>query len=366
MADSRIKVLVGDNSSFVRVVMSDILNSDPDIRVIDTAVNGEDLIAKTKMHRPDVIVFDTEISKSERHFTMKRIMNECPTPMVMSGCESKLNQKAMLEFRKIGANYFVIRPARIFKSELRTISDDIILKVKSAVNFEKQQVAVVKVSPFSSGIPAAFSSSVVRRNVKKARPSHVIVIGSSTGGPAAVEQIIKNLSPDFPAAVLIAQHMPIGFTRTFANRLNSITSLNVEEGEHGMLIEAGKIYIAPGNHNMIVSSVMGVKDNFRIEFAEGDCDSFDKPSIDMLMQSVAAAYGNKAIGVMLTGLGRDGTIGSRAIYESGGIILAQDEASSVVYGLAKSAIEEGCVHRILPLAEISGYLSTLVNNLKVN
>lgn len=342
MPGSKIKVLIGDNSSFSRLVMSDILNSDPGIEVIDTASSGDELLNKSKKLKPDVIYLDTAIVRNERFFTLSRIMSECAIPLVLSGTEEKQDEKMIIEAHDAGVAEVIIKPPHTLQPELRSISDEVIDKIKSAV---KQK-------------PKRRSFAVRKRNFKSRAQelTHVVVIGSSTGGPQAVEAILKGLRSTYTGAVLIAQHMPAGFTRSFAERLNAISELPVEEAEHGMLVEAGKVIVAKGNTNMIVTSVMGIKNKFRVEFAD-ETSSYDRPSIDLLMKSAAEAFGRNTIGVILSGMGNDGTMGVKAICEKGGFTLAQDEDTCVIFGMGKSAVENGYIHKVLPISAIADYVS---------
>lgn len=343
---SKIRVLIGDNSSFARLVMSSILNSDPGIEVIDTASSGDELVDKARRLKPDVIFIDSAIVRNERFFTLKKILSECGTPMVLSGTEETQDSKVLMEARIAGVSEVIIKPRHVLQPELRTIREEIIGKIKSAAG-KKITLQVIENTP---GLMQR------QRRSRPAEPTHVVVIGSSTGGPQAVEAILKQLRSSYTGAVLIAQHMPGGFTRSFADRLNAISELPVEEAEHGMLVEAGKIIVAKGDTNMVVTPLMGMKNRFRVEFSE-ETDSYDRPSIDLLMRSAAAAFGHNTIGVILSGMGSDGTLGVKAICEYGGFTLAQNEESCVIFGMGRSAVEHGYIHKVLPISEISNYVA---------
>jgi two-component system, chemotaxis family, protein-glutamate methylesterase/glutaminase len=353
MPASKIKVLIGDSSSFARLVMSDILSADPGIEVIDTASSGDELFDKTHKLRPDVVFIDTDIENNERFFTVKRIISECLVRVVVAGTEEKLDTKTMSEARGMGVSGFVIKPYHRLQPDLRTIGDEAIMKIKSAVSG-------------SATLRITLSDREARQNGIRLKrehkiPSHIVVIGASTGGPQAIETIVRNIKKSFTGAVLIAQHMPSGFTRTFAERLDSIASVPVEEAEHGMLVEAGKVILAKGDHNMSVVPLMGMKDRFRVELSQ-DVSMYDRPSVDLLMRSAAEAYGADTIGIILSGMGNDGTLGVKAICEKGGFTIAQDEETSTIFGMARAAVESGYIHKVLTIDQVAHYINININS----
>jgi two-component system chemotaxis response regulator CheB len=202
---------------------------------------------------------------------------------------------------------------------------------------------------------ATRGGSAVRAAHKE--PSCLVVLGGSTGGTKALETIIRGLSQQLSAAVLVAVHLPEKFTRSFTLRLRSLTPLKVVEGRAGVRLESGKIIVAPGDKNMMVSRNMGLKNDWRIAFSEEPTEAFDRPSVDILMKSVARLAGAKTLGVVLTGMGQDGTQGTKAILSKGGETIAQDEASSAIFGMAKSAIEKGNITKVLGLSQIPDYIN---------
>lgn len=346
---SRIKVLIGDNSSYARLVMSDILNSDPGIEVVDTASSGDELLEKARRLQPDVIYLDTGIVKSERFFTLEKIVRECAAQFVVSACEDGSDDRLMSEAKEIGVSDFVVKPPHILQPGLRSIGSEIIVKIKSAVT---QKAG-------TSRLRASLLSSKDVRKKKITEPTHLVVIGASTGGPQAIEGILKKLRTPFSGTVLIAQHMPQGFTKSFAERLDDISPLPVVEAKHGMPVEAGKVIVAKGGSNMIVSSLMGMNHRFRIEL-KAEASEYDRPSVDKLMQSAAKAFGPKTIGVILSGMGSDGTLGAKAVCESGGITFAQDPDSATIYSMIRSALDKGYIHKVISLPEIANYITRLV------
>jgi two-component system chemotaxis response regulator CheB len=194
-------------------------------------------------------------------------------------------------------------------------------------------------------------------------PKGVVVIGASTGGTQAIEKIVAKLDQNLEACVLIAVHLPAGFTRSFTQRLQNLTSLKVVEGKAGLNLKKGKIIVAPGGQDMIVTGRKENATNWKIAFASESSDQYDSPSVNMLMHSVAEVAGEKALGIILTGMGKDGTEGLKAIQKKGGITVAQDQASSVIFGMAKSAIEKGYVSHVRSLLRIPGFINKFVADL---
>jgi two-component system, chemotaxis family, protein-glutamate methylesterase/glutaminase len=353
MSLPRIKVLIGNNSGYSRLVMSDILNSDPGIEVVDTASSGDELLEKARRLRPDVIYLDTDIIKNERFFTLKKIMNECSAPLVVSGSDDVGDAKVMNEAREIGLHDLIIKPYHILQPGLRPMSSEIISIIKSAVTRK----------PVNGDIKrASFPASKREPRRKASEPTHLVVIGASTGGPQAIESVLRKLRSPFSGTVLIAQHMPMGFTKSFAERLDAVSPVPVVEAKHGMLIEAGRVIVARGDSNMVVASLMGMKNRFRIELMAGTSE-YDRPSIDMLMVSAAEAYGERTIGVILSGMGSDGTLGTKAVCEKGGLTFVQDPGSATIYSMGQSALDKGYIHKVLSLHEISSYITRIVKPL---
>lgn len=350
MSMPKIKVLIADNSSFARLVMSDILKSDPVIEVVDTASCGDELFDKARRLKPDVIYLDAGMVRHDRFLSIRRIMNECTVPMVVSATSEKYDEKTINDAREAGVVDYIIKPQHILQPGLRSIGNEVIGKIKSA--------ARIKPVPAS---PTRESSGTVRINRLEKRayqaPTHLVVIGASTGGPQVLDQLVKNIRPGFTGAILIAQHMPGGFTRSFAERLNAISSLPVCEAENGMPVEAGRIIVAKGDTDNIITPLMGMKQKCAISFVE-ETSAYDRPSIDMLMESAAAAFGNKTMGIILSGMGSDGTMGAKAICKSGGLTMAQDEESCAIFGMGKAALEQGYIHKVLTVNQICDYINS--------
>ncbi|RYD78457.1 MAG: chemotaxis protein CheB, partial [Sphingobacteriales bacterium] len=293
-----------------------------------------------------------------------RMAEQSAAGLVLLGKEDKINAALLLESIQKTACQILVKPDASLVPQMRTIADELVQKVRLAASVQIPVLQLHDIAPTAEILAeeSGFSSTIetIRQrhkaqNAGKA-PSHIIVIGASTGGAPAIEYILRRLPADFSGAVLIAQHMPPGFSTTFTRRLNSICDLPVEEATSGAKIEAGKVIVATGEANLQVKTLMGSKTNLCVEFSYEDYSIYDRPSVDLLMQSTAQLYDAKAVGIILSGMGRDGSIGMRAIHEKGGYTLAQNQDSSAIFGMAKSAIEEGVINKVLPLTEIPRYL----------
>lgn len=331
-------------------MLSDILNTEVDLEVVDTAENGEDLIYKIRHLRPDLVIADYYLPKNHRMFVFRRIQAEFNIPILMIIGKEQVSDHFLFEAMKRGVYDYVKITQNTLFPQFRSISSEIVAKVRAVMEVKSQQLAL------RQGPPAALPAGPVGTSPGK-EPSCLVVIGGSTGGTKALETIVRGLSLKLSAAVLVAVHLPEKFTRSFTQRIRSLTSLKVVEGRAGLRLESGKIIVAPGDKNMIVSRHLGLKHDLRVAFSEEPADEFDRPSVDMLMKSVARLAGPRTLGVILTGMGKDGTLGTKAILNKGGETIAQDEASSAIFGMAKSAIEKGNITKVMGLNQIPDYIN---------
>lgn len=356
MNKGKIKVLIADNSGFVRLVMSDILNRESDMEVIDTAIDGDELLEKVNSRRPDVIIADVGIPKNYNLFAMKRIGEQDRCRIILTGREEKLGKNIIAEMNALGIKNILIKPENILQPQLRSISEEIIKKVRGVAIPLSESIRIAEVI-------AARRLTATNRFLAKEKHepdivnNNIVVIGASSGGPAVIETILSGLDKDFQATVLVAQHIPSSFTATFINRLRRATGLEIVAGEKGMQVKPGMVIVAPGDKNMIVKQGSG---KVIISFVNDSNKNTDTPSIDLLMQSVAKVYKKNVLGVILTGLGRDGTAGASAINLSGGTVIAQDKNSSAAFSMAKSAIESGCIRQVLPPEAIIKYINRFI------
>ena len=340
-----IDVLVVDDSPLMQRIITRLLQSDSRIRVIDTASDGVEALDKVKRHRPDVVTLDIEMPRMDGLEALGHILREAPTPIVMlSGLqEADFAVRAL----QLGAVEFVAKPSGTLSIDLYKVREELIQKVKMATMVNLERTLSDRKTLTSSSVES--SDSPARRPVAAGDPEYLVVIGASTGGPRALRQIVSALPGDLPAAFLIVQHMPAGFTKSFSERLNKHSPLRVVEAEEGEVVKMGHGYVAPGGVHL---TVVAEGSRCRLRLLETPPVNGVRPSVDVLMNSVAQARGDKAIGILLTGMGADGTDGLTAIHTSGGVTIAQNRETSAVFGMPRSAIRAGVVARVRSLDAI--------------
>lgn len=349
-----IKVLVIDDSALVRQTLTEIINSDPQLQVIGTAADPYFAARKIRDTIPDVITLDIEMPRMDGLTFLKTLMAQYPLPVVIISSLTQLGSDLALQALELGAVEIVA------KSEIRNTKEhlqDSRIRITDAIKAARM-VTVKRHSlnkPLQPYTPVAKpvlpqASAAIYKTTDK-----VIAIGASTGGTEALRFFLKNTSPNCPA-ILIVQHMPAGFTRSFAEHTNAVCEVTVKEAVHGEQIVRGHAYICPGGqHMMLVRS--GAK--YFIRLRDGELVNRHKPSVDVLFDSVAENAGQNAIGVIMTGMGRDGAAGLLKMRQAGAKTIAQDEQSSVVFGMPKEAIKLDAADRVLPLKDIPGYVGSL-------
>jgi two-component system chemotaxis response regulator CheB len=352
---NKVRVLVADSSSYTRLVLEEIIAAEKDITVTGVASDGDELVQLLKLSGASVVMADYGLPKNNRFFTFKRIFSEVPTPIVLLLEKELLTLELVKEVTALGVYAIILKPEGALFPNYRSIAAEVLMKVRAVqqTDFCDMQRRLLLLQQEVADMPK-------RKPKQKVAPVEtVIVIGASTGGTQAIEYIIRHLSPDLQASILIAVHLPVAFTRTFTRRLQELTPLTVKEGRSGLLLQPGKIIVAPGERNMVVKPVMGNRASLKIDFEEEETVSFDLPSVDVLMESVAQSAVKRIVGVILTGMGKDGTVGAGLIKGRGGVVIAQNEASSAIFGMAKSAIDSGFIKEVLPLGEIAQYINNL-------
>ena len=334
-----IRVLVVDDSALVRVALTDILNKTKDIKVIDTARNGKEAIEKVLKLKPDVITLDIKMPVMDGLTALKIIMEKQPTPVIMLSAMTKKGAKETIEALKLGAVDFIPKPSASY--DLSTIADELIQKIRAVATTTPNIIRLQNLK--------RFRGEVVRGCWNKCKGNICVLIGSSTGGPSALEQIIPRLPSDIPAPIFIVQHMPPNFTQQLADRLNSISEVEVKEAENNERVKNGVAYIAPGGKHMKVRRVFDI---VRIKIVDGKPVNAVKPSVDVTAESVVQSYGGNVVGVILTGMGSDGAYGMKMI-NAGGLTIACSQDTCVIFGMPKAAIELGAIVSIKPLYEIA-------------
>ncbi|WP_456469417.1 protein-glutamate methylesterase/protein-glutamine glutaminase [Archaeoglobus sp.] len=334
------RVLVVDDSALVRMAVSDIL-SKAGIEVIDTAKNGKEAVEKTLKLKPDVVTLDIKMPVMDGLTALKLIMEKQPTPVVMLSSLTKEGAKETLEALKLGAVDFITKPGGALV-DLSSIEQEIVEKVRMAATTSLNILRLQNLKKIKG--------EVVRGSWGKKTRDVCVLIGSSTGGPSALEMIIPRLPADIPAPIFVVQHMPPGFTQQLAERLDNISEVKVKEAENNEKVKDGVVYIAPGGYHMKVRRATNV---VRIKIVDGEPVNAVKPSVDVTADSVVQAYGENVVGVILTGMGEDGAYGMKMIKDRGGLTIASSEDTCVVFGMPKAAIELGGIVSVKPVFEIA-------------
>lgn len=346
-----VKVLIVDDSAFMRNTLSSMISSDPDIEVIGIARDGVEAIEKVASLKPDIVTLDVEMPRMNGLEALKEIMDKYPVPVLMVSSLTNEGALVTLEALDLGAVDFIPKNLSDLSINIVKIRDTLINKIKifSKIRLPRRRAAL---SPKPISMPEKTQQYTSSRRVA------IVAIGSSTGGPKALQTIISCIPKNYPVPIVIAQHMPAAFTGPFAERLNQLSDIHVKEAENGETITRGVIYIAPGGGHMGLvrkkiteTSISILGDNGKYIY---------KPSVDFLMQSTVESFSGNVLGVILTGLGNDGEEGMRQIKNKGGRTIAESEETCIVYGMPRSVINAGIADKIVPLNEIAGELINAV------
>ncbi len=342
--DSKIRVLIVDDSFMMRKIITDIISSDSRLEVIYSAKEGKEAIEKIALLKPDVVTLDVNLPQMHGLAVLNEIMKVQPTRVIMCSAHTRQGAASTISALEAGAVDFVAKPSGEISLDLATLKDELILKIKLAAEISLDKLtATVKTVDVSEPVFKPESN-----DVKK-----IVIIGASTGGPKAVLQIMKNLSADTPAAFLIIQHMPKGFTSSFAERISESSNFKAKEAEEGNVISQGSAYVAPaGSHMLLEKCLVGQLNQLKLRITQDPPVNYLRPSITVTMNSAVEAFAPNLIGVILTGMGKDGLEGVRLIKEQGGLVIAQDESTSVIWGMPKVVAEGGLADEVLPLSEI--------------
>lgn len=354
----KIRVLVVDDSAFMRKIISDMINSNEKLQVLDTAKNGKEAIEKIHGLNPDVVTMDIEMPILDGLSALKKIMANKPVPVIMLSSLTKAGADATVKALQLGAIDFITKPTSIFKINADNVKSELIDKIiiSSKVKFNKEIGYNSYKKPKTS--PKKIKQSNKSNNYATSKLNKIVAIGTSTGGPRALQSIIPNLPKDINASFVVVQHMPPGFTKSLSERLNSISEVSVKEAEHNDILHSGYVYIAPGDYHM---EIVKDKSRFRINLTKASPVSGHRPSVNVMVDSIANMGINNVIGVILTGMGSDGAEALKNLKNnSNGYIIAQDEDSCVVFGMPKAAIKLGIVDKVLPLNKITDELIKVV------
>jgi two-component system chemotaxis response regulator CheB len=348
---AKTRVLIIDDSALVRSLLTEIVNREPDLEAIGAA---PDPLAAREMIRalnPDVLTLDIEMPKMDGLDFLERLMRLRPTPVVMVSTLTERGAEATFKALELGAIDFVSKPRLGIAAGLQGLATDICEKIRAASRARMHR-HLRQAAQHADG--ESLSAKSAPTHYSRISTEKLIAIGASTGGTEAIREVVSRLSADSPA-VLITQHMPAGFTRSFAARLNGLCRMTVSEAQHGERALPGHAYIAPGDRHMRLARSGA---NYLIELDDGPPVNRHRPSVDVLFESMAAVAGQNALGVMLTGMGRDGAAAMLKMKQAGCFNLAQNEASCVVFGMPKEAIAVGAVDEVLPVTAIAERLQS--------
>jgi two-component system chemotaxis response regulator CheB len=351
----KIRVLIVDDAAIFRRMVAEELSNDPSLEVVGTAANGRIALARMPQVSPDIVILDVEMPELDGLATLKELRKTYPRlPIIMFSALTERGAEATLDALALGATDYFAKPVNEggLDASLKVVREQLIPEIKALCS---SALTNERVKSQESGIRGSEAADRTAQPLPppsscKPSPIHVLAIGTSTGGPNALAEVFRRLPADFPVPTVIVQHMPPMFTRLLAERMSAQFPIPMQEGSSGTILEPGHAWIAPGDHHMIV-----VRDGTKVrlmlnqEPPENSC----RPATDVLLRSVAKVFGSNSLAVILTGMGKDGMRGCEAIREVGGQILAQDEATSVVWGMPGYVARAGLADRVLPLSLIS-------------
>ncbi|MBN1211749.1 MAG: chemotaxis response regulator protein-glutamate methylesterase [candidate division Zixibacteria bacterium] len=360
--NKEIRILVVDDSAFMRKAITIMLESDPQIKVIGTARDGAEGLEKVQLLKPDLVTMDIEMPRMDGLTALREIMQKHPVPVMMVSSITTEGARATLDALELGAVDFIPKQMSYVSLDIVKIKDELLNKIKDIVRrkhllmsrFRQRQFDSLKTGPVSTKEKPAESPPVEISSLpvvkKRQHIVNIIAIGSSTGGPPALQSIIPKLPRNLPVGIVIAQHMPPMFTKSLADRLDSLSEVTVREAENGQVLEPGLVLIAPGGKHLLVKR-RGTRPQVVVTtYPE---DTLYHPCVDVMMNSVADAYGRSTMGVILTGMGSNGLEGLALLKKRGGVIIAQNEATCVVYGMPRAIIEAKLADHIAPIDRIA-------------
>ena len=351
----KFRVLVVDDSAFMRKVLESIFNADELLQVVGHAKDGREAIALSESLKPDVITMDINMPHVDGLQATAHIMTSNPRPIVVVSSETKEGATSTLKALELGAIEFVTKPSSGIDLDMQSVREEMVRKVRMAAKVRVVRTASRQASTIQSSgmvpnkpnsLPAPVSPAVSPSAGQDFR-FPVVVIAASTGGPATIMRLAPGFTRDFPAAVFLVQHMPASFTTQYALQLAEFTNIRVKEAEHGESVQPGTLYICPGGQHLRVTQTGRIQ----LDATSGRIEGY-LPNIDVTLESVAAFAGPMSIGVILTGMGADGARGARQIKAAGGVVFAQDEATSVIFGMPAEAIKTGAVEQVLGIDDV--------------
>ena len=333
-----VRVLVVDDSAFMRRVIADAIASQADMEVAGVAHNGLDALLKVEQLQPDVVTLDVEMPDMDGLTALRHLMARYPRPVVMLSSQTQHGAITTLRALSIGAVDFVAKPSGAISLDFSRVREELLQKIRGAALARvRAQVASTRRPPEATRVPRAKYPGAFE---------HLVVIGCSTGGPRALAALVPELPAEAPTAYLIVQHMPAGFTRSLAERLDASGPIAVREAVAGDRLEGGTALVAPGDYHLRLSpsGAVGVR-----------------PSVVVALESVSERFDSKTVAVILTGMGQDGASGAAVVRQAGGYVLAEDESTCVVWGMPRAVVERGLAHRVAPLDGIAEAIASIVS-----
>ncbi|MEJ8546469.1 chemotaxis-specific protein-glutamate methyltransferase CheB [Brevibacillus borstelensis] len=369
---STIRVLVTDDSAFMRKVISDILQSDPEIEVIDRAKNGLECVEKAKKLEPDVITLDIEMPIMNGLEALEQLMKQNPVPVVMLSSLTKEGAEATIRALELGAIDFVAKPSGPISLDIHKVGDRLIERVKAAAQAKKRTKKFTLHPESTSSSPLIPTKATDEKSAGQAKavpdsplkrvPSgaaRLVVLGTSTGGPKALQTVLTALPAQLPAPIAIVQHMPAGFTKSLAQRLDSLCAIRVTEVTDGEWLEPGTAYIAPGGYHFEIQQTNG---RLQAKLHQEEPRGGHRPSVDILFESVSRLTKVDKWSIIMTGMGNDGTKGLIKMKETGPVTsIIEDESTCVVFGMPRAAIQAGLADHVVPLHKIAETLCKLLH-----
>ena len=346
-----IKVLVVDDSALIRQLLEQIVRSAPDMVFVGAAKDAYVARDMVNQFSPDVITLDIEMPRMDGLTFLQKLMRARPTPVVMISTLTEKGSEATMKALELGAVDFIPKPRLGITEGMAAYAETILDKIRAAA---ASRTALLR----RPATPRPKSGSV-QQITGITGTEKLIGIGASTGGTEAIKEVLQDLPANMPA-VLITQHMPAGFTRSFAARLNGLSAMTVKEAEHGERILPGHAYLAPGDRHLKLTRSGA---NYEVCLSDGEPVNRHKPAVDVMFDSLAELAAGNSVGVLLTGMGKDGAIGMLHLKEQGAVTVAQNEQSCLVYGMPRAAVEIGAATEVLPLEDIAAYLVELMRRM---
>ena len=355
----KFKVVVVDDSAFMRKSLAILLESDTEIEIVGSARDGIEAIDIIKKTRPDVVTLDVEMPRMDGLTALKKIMKECPTSVIMVSSLTTDGAEATLKALELGAVDFISKEMSFVSVKIANIKDELIHKIKTIAKQDSLKNRLLRIQKSLRKGSSTVNQPVV--HYKHSLPKYMykaIALGISTGGPLSLQKVIPLIDKRLKVPMFIVQHMPPNFTKSLSDRLNNMSGVKVKEAENNEIAENGTIYIAPGGMHMKVFK--NGMPQIQIKISEQPDTTLHKPSVDVMMESVIDVFGKGTLGVIMTGMGKDGLEGIRKLKDLGGYAMAQDEDSCVVYGMPKAIVDAGFADAVVPLEKIASTINSVL------